>query len=228
MKHVLQILFCAGLSCGCMMEQEYPDAVPQNSEPQKCIQVSMSDGSDVPSGKTLTGWVPVGKGKSYMYESVLEENPLTFGYSGEGEAPVQVAYTLYADNVADSLYRGSLYLSIKPDQTVTEGDWDYSAVSYAGHLSEGKTSLYPLTGKIGFTVNQDDVSLCRISTRQDNALAGHVRVEMSSRPKVLPHEKSSRYVEVAGELEKGGTYYAVVAAEDYSILDVEFVRSQGL
>lgn len=228
MKHVLQILFCAGLSCGCMMEQEYPDAVPQNSEPQKYIQVSMSDGSEVPSGKTLTGWVPVGKGKSYMYESVLEENPLTFGYSGEGEAPVQVAYTLYADNVADSLYRGSFYLSIKPVQTVTEGDCDYSAVSYAGHLSEGKTSLYPLTGKIGFTVNQDDVSLCRISTRQDNALAGHVRVEMSSRPKVMPHEKSSRYVEVAGELEKGGTYYAVVAAEDYSILDVEFENSFGV
>ena len=47
-----------------MMEQEYPDAEPQNSEPQKYIQVLMANGSDVPPGKTLTGWVPVGKGKS--------------------------------------------------------------------------------------------------------------------------------------------------------------------
>ena len=231
MKYALKYCFVSFVAMsliGCMREQEYPDAQPQNNLPCRYIDVSMADGSEVPSDKTLTGWVPVGLGKSYEYKNVSEENAPNFEYSGEGEAPKQVAYAIYADVAADSLYRGTFYLPIKPVQTVSEGDYDPSAISYAGHLEDGAVSLYPLTGKIGFIVNQDDVAVCRISTKEDNALAGQIKVQMLAQPVVKPHEKSAKSVEVRGQFRKGKMYYAVVAAEDYAILDIEFENSYGV
>lgn len=227
LEYCLASIVAVSLS-GCMREQEYPDARPQNNLPCRHIEVSMADGSEVPPGKTLTGWVPVGLGKSYEYQNVDGEGSHEFEYSGEGEAPSQVAYAVYAASAADSLYRGTFYLPIKPVQDIADGDYDSSAMSYAGHLDGAAVSLYPLTGKIGFVVNQDDVAVCRISTGEDNALAGQVRVQMLSRPSVKPHEKSAKSVELRGKFEKGKTYYAVVAAEDFSILDVEFENSYGV
>lgn len=214
------------LLIGCMQEQEYPEAEPQRLE--KCISMEVHDASILSSGKSLTGWVPVGMGKSFPYAEASDGQPGHFEYAGEGEAPAQVAYAIYAENAADSLYRGTFYIPVKPVQEVGEEDYDASAEIYAGHVSEGQAELRPVTGKIGFIVNQDDIALCRISVGDDNALAGEVKVVMSSVPKVKPSEHSLHTVEVKGTMRKGKMYYAVVAAEDYMAFDVEFENSFGV
>ena len=210
---------------GCMRELEYPQAEPQNREECRYIDVSMADGSSVPAG-CLAGWVPVGLGKTYDY--VSEGQASQFKFNGEGEAPVQVAYAVYSESGADSLYRGTFYMPVKPVQDVEENDFDASAMVYAGHVSGGKSVLHPVTGRIGFIVNQDDVTMCRISTKDDNALAGQIKVLMNKKPQVKPCDNSRKSVEVRGDFRKGQMYYAVVAAEDYMSFDVEFANSFGV
>lgn len=210
---------------GCMRELEYPQAEPQNREECRYIDVSMADGSSVPAG-SLAGWVPVGLGKTYDY--VSEGQASQFKFNGEGEAPVQVAYAVYSESGADSLYRGTFYMPVKPVQDVEENDFDASAMVYAGHVSGGKSVLHPVTGRIGFIVNQDDVTMCRISTKDDNALAGQIKVLMNKKPQVKPCDNSRKSVEVRGDFRKGQMYYAVVAAEDYMSFDVEFANSFGV
>ena len=209
--------------CSCMEEQDYP--APEAQPMKECtrISVSLADNAMVPDGAVMAGWKPVGKGESYEYES----HQGAFLWSAAVEAPVQVAYALYPSVYVDSLYRGSFYLPIKSVQEIGPERYDTDAVIYAGHVSEGAALLYPLVGKIGFKVNQAGITSCRISTKENNALAGPVKVVMKSEPSVHGVHNSSKSVTVSGEMEIGKTYYAVVAAEDYSILDIEFVNAFG-
>jgi hypothetical protein len=70
---------------GCMRELEYPQAEPQKRKECRYIDIAMADGSSVPTG-SLSGWVPVGLGKTYDY--VSEDQSAQFKFNGEGEAPV--------------------------------------------------------------------------------------------------------------------------------------------
>ena len=226
-KYLSVLVFCWAV-CSCMEEQEYPGSEPQSMKECARISVSLSDDAQLPEGAVMAGWKPVGKGECYEYVASQGGVLSDFVYSSEGDAPVQVAYALYPSVMVDSLYRGSFYFPIKPVQEVGDDGYDADAMVYAGHVTDGSAVLHPLTGKIGFRINQDDVAVCRISTKQGNALAGPVKVLMKNVPLVKSVGNSNKCVEVHGDMEKGKTYYAVVAAEDYSILDLEFENSFGV
>ncbi len=217
--------FATGIiAASCMQQQEYPAAVPGGQTESASFSAALSDGKSFPSGAAISGWKPEGAGKRYEY--ISEGGKVAeFRYAGDGDAPKGVAYLLYPSAEVDSLYRGTFCLKLKTEQSILEGQTQL----YAGHLTaDGYSELRPVTGEISFTVSQSDISRCRISC-EDAALAGDLELRMYQYPRALvSDEGASHYVDIVGDMPKGHSFKAAVAAGEYKAFDITLYNSYGI
>ena len=150
-----------------------------------------------------------------------------------GEVPDQGCEFAVYPAISESDYgNGLLSISIPtvqepvPDSFATGTNPAISSVS-----QEGSLYFQNICGIVGFTVNAADVTSIRFSADEvsGGALTGTASVGHDGTVPVCMSEldKGSSYVELAGDIESGTRYFALVYPGTYRNLEVRFTDSKG-